>query len=253
MTGAIIKSYFAKKMNLNPADIFVVSIMPCTVKKFEAQRPELSEEYFQDCDAVLTTRELARLFKMCGIDFNELPEDNFDNPLGESTGAAVIFGATGGVMEAALRTAYYKLTGKNLEKLELEDVRGLEGIREKTVKINENLEIKVAIVNGIGNIKPIIEEIEKGTSPYHFIEVMTCPGGCINGGGQPIQSDPEKVVRRIKSLYEIDMKSKNRQSHENESIKQLYKEFLGEPNSHKAHELLHTHYVNRREILKPKN
>jgi iron-only hydrogenase group A len=253
MTGAIIKSYFAKKMNLNPADIFVVSIMPCTVKKFEAQRPELSEEYLQDCDAVLTTRELARLFKMCGIDFNELPEDNFDNPLGESTGAAVIFGATGGVMEAALRTAYYKLTGKNLEKLELEDVRGLEGIREKTVKINENLEIKVAIVNGIGNIKPIIEEIEKGTSPYHFIEVMTCPGGCINGGGQPIQSDPEKVVRRIKSLYEIDMKSKNRQSHENESIKQLYKEFLGEPNSHKAHELLHTHYVNRREILKPKN
>lgn len=253
MTGAIIKSYYAKKMNIKPEDVFVVSIMPCTVKKFEAQRPELSEDYLQDVDAVLTTRELARLFKMCGIDFNELPEDNFDNPLGESTGAAAIFGATGGVMEAALRTAYFKLTGKNLEKLELEDIRGLEGIREKTVKINDNLEIRVAIVNGIGYIKPIIEEIEKGTSPYHFIEVMTCPGGCINGGGQPIQSNPEKVIKRIKALYEIDQKSKNRLSHENESVKQLYKEFLGEPNSHKAHELLHTHYVNRKELLKPKN
>lgn len=249
MVGAVGKSYYAKKMGLNPKDVFVVSIMPCTVKKFESDRPELSVEHLADVDAVLTTRELVRYFKMAGIEFNDLPEDKFDNPLGESTGAAAIFGTTGGVMEAALRTAYFMLTGKNLAKLELEDIRGLEGIKECSVDIN-GTQVNVAVVNGIGNIKPILEDIKNGKSKYHFIEVMTCPGGCINGGGQPIHSKPEKVQKRIKALYEIDEKMKTRNSHENDAVKTLYKEFLIEPNSHQAHKILHTSYVNRKEILK---
>ncbi|MGK9368993.1 NADH-dependent [FeFe] hydrogenase, group A6 [Melioribacter sp. Ez-97] len=248
MEGAIIKSYYAKKMGLNPEDIFVVSIMPCTVKKFEASRPELSEEKMPDVDAVLTTRELVRLFKVAGIDFNDLPDDEFDNPLGESTGAAAIFGTSGGVMEAALRTAYFKLSGKELENVDLTNVRGFDGVKEFSVDINGTT-VNVAVVNGIGNVRGILEQIEKGESKYHFIEVMACPGGCINGGGQPIHQKPEKVQKRARALYEIDAKMKNRKSHENESLKKLYNEFLGEPNGHLSHELLHTTYVNRKKIL----
>ncbi len=249
MEGAVLKTYYAKKMGLNPEDIFVVSIMPCTVKKYESERPELSEEKIADVDAVLTVRELVRLFKMAGIDFNDLPEDQFDDPLGESTGAAVIFGTTGGVMEAALRTAYYKLTGSVLENLELNDLRGMGGVKEATVKIGD-LDVNVAVVNGIGNVDPILEEIEKGESKYHFVEVMTCPGGCINGGGQPIHNKPEKVKKRVQALYEIDSKMAMRQSHENPSVIKIYEEFFGEPNSHKAHEILHTTYVDRKNIKK---
>ena len=248
MEGAVIKTYYAKKMGLDPKDIFVVSIMPCTVKKFESVRPELNEENMQDVDAVLTTRELVRLFKMAGIDFNDLPEGEFDDPLGESTGAAAIFGTTGGVMEAALRTAYAKISGHELENLDLKEVRGLDGIKSATIPIGD-LNVNVAIVNGIGNIGPILDEIERGESKYHFIEVMSCPGGCINGGGQPIHQKPEKVRKRIQVLYQIDEKMKTRRSHENESVIKLYKEFLGEPNGHISHEILHTTYVDRKKIL----
>lgn len=250
MEGAVLKTYYAKKMGIDPKDIYVVSIMPCTVKKFEAERPELNEEHLQDVDAVLTTRELVRIFKMAGIDFEDLPEDEFDNPLGESTGAAAIFGTSGGVMEAAVRTAYYKLTGNNLDKLELEDLRGTDDIKETSIKINDETTINVAVVNGIGNVAPILDEIEAGTSKYHFIEVMACPGGCINGGGQPIHQRPEKIRKRVQVLYEIDAKAKSRKSHENESVKKLYDEFLVEPNGHKAHEILHTSYMDRKKLLK---
>jgi iron-only hydrogenase group A len=248
MEGAILKTYYAKKMGIDPKDIFVVSIMPCTVKKFESGRAELTEDHMPDVDAVLTTRELVRLFKTAGIDFNNLPEEEFDHPLGESTGAAAIFGSSGGVMEAALRTAYFKIAGKELENLDLKDVRGNSGIKECTVPIN-GLNVNVAVVNGIGNVGKVLDEIEKGESKYHFIEVMSCPGGCINGGGQPIHQKPEKLKKRIDALYEIDAKMKHRRSHENESLLKLYKEFLGEPNSHIAHEILHTTYTDRKKIL----
>ncbi len=249
MEGAVLKTYYAKKMGINPEDIFVVSIMPCTVKKFESGRPELVEEHMPDVDAVLTTRELVRMFKMAGIDFNDLPEDKFDDPLGESTGAAAIFGTTGGVMEAALRTAYKELTGSELESLELFDLRGNGGVKESTVVIDGN-EINVAVVNGIGNVQSLLDEIKNGESKYHFVEVMACPGGCINGGGQPIHHKPEKIRKRVDVLYEIDAKMKNRQSHKNEGVKKLYDEFLEKPNSHVAHEILHTSYTDRKSILK---
>jgi iron-only hydrogenase group A len=248
MEGAILKTYYAKKMGLKPEDIYVVSIMPCTVKKYESDRPELTEEHKPDVDAVLTTRELVRLFKMAGIDFNELPENEFDNPLGESTGAAAIFGTSGGVMEAALRTAYKIITDKELEKLDFYDIRGNSGIKGSTINLN-GMDVNVAVVNGIGNVKPILDEVEQGNSKYHFIEVMACPGGCINGGGQPIHQKSEKIKKRVQALYDIDANMKNRRSHENESVKKLYKEFLGEPNGHLAHELLHTTYINRKKIL----
>ncbi len=249
MEGALLKTYYAKKLGIHPDDMFVVSIMPCTVKKFEADRPELVEEHLPDVDAVLTTRELVRMFKMAGIDFNDLPEDKFDNPLGESTGAAAIFGTTGGVMEAALRTAYHELTGTELESLDLFDLRGGGGIKESTVNIN-GTEVNVAVVNGIGNVRPILDEIKNGESKYHFVEVMACPGGCINGGGQPIHHKPEKIRKRVDALYEIDKKMKNRRSHENLGVQKLYNEFLEKPNSHIAHEILHTNYVDRKSILK---
>jgi iron-only hydrogenase group A len=251
MLGAVTKSYYAKKMGIDPGDIFVVSIMPCTVKKFESERPELAVEHLQDVDAVLTTRELVRFFKMAGIDFNDLPEDKFDNPLGESTGAAAIFGTSGGVMEAALRTAYYKISGNHLDKLEFDDIRGMDGIKETTVNV-DGLELNIAVVNGIGNVGSVLEDIQNGKSKYHFIEVMACPGGCINGGGQPIHSKPEKVANRVKALYEIDSSSPVRRSYENEAVKTIYKEFLVEPNSHKSHEILHTAYIDRKKILKEK-
>ncbi len=248
MEGAVIKTYFAQKMCIDPKDIFVVSIMPCTVKKFESSRPELNENNLPDVDAVLTTRELVRFFKMAGIEFAELPDGNFDNPLGESTGAAVIFGTSGGVMEAAIRTAYFKLTGKNLDLMELTDVRGSDGIKESSLNIDGKI-INVAVVNGIGNVQEIINDVRNGDSKYHFIEVMACPNGCINGGGQPINNKPERIQKRVAALYSIDGKMKKRRSYENESVLKLYNDFLGEPNSRKSHELLHTIYFNRKEML----
>ncbi len=247
MEGAVLKTYYAKKMGIDPKDMFVVSIMPCTVKKFESSRPELSEEHHPDVDAVLTVRELVRLFKMAGIDFDDLPDDKFDNPLGESTGAAAIFGTSGGVMEAALRTAYFKISGNELSNVDYTPVRGLDGIKESTITIN-GLELNIAVVNGIGNVGQVLDDVEKGISKYHFVEVMACPGGCINGGGQPIHQKPEKIMKRMKTLYDIDSKMKTRKSHENESVKLLYKEFLIEPNSHKAHDVLHTSYTDRQKL-----
>ena len=247
MEGAVLKTYYAKKMGISPEDIFVVSIMPCTVKKYEASRSELSEEALLDVDAVLTTRELVRLLNIAGIKFNDLAEEEFDNPLGESTGAAAIFGTSGGVMEAALRTAYFKLTGKNLGNIEFEEIRGSRGVKTASIEINGS-QLNVAVVNGIGSIKEIISEIEQGISKYHFIEVMSCPGGCINGGGQPIHNKPEKIQKRIKALYKIDTEMKYRYSYENESIKILYNEFFIEPNSHIAHKILHTKYFDKSRI-----
>ncbi len=248
MEGAVLKTYYAEKMGIDPDNMFVVSIMPCTVKKYESSRPELAEEKRADVDAVLTVRELVRLYKLAGIDFNDLPEDSFDNPLGESTGAAIIFGSTGGVMEAALRTAYYKLSGENLPDLELHDLRGMGGIKEAEVDIKGE-KVKVAVVNGIGNVDPVLDQIEKGECEYKFIEVMACPGGCINGGGQPIHQKTEKVKKRVQLLYDIDSKSKRRMSHENESVMKLYDEFLGEPNGHLSHKILHTVYFDKKKVF----
>lgn len=245
MEGAVLKSYFAKKMGLDPKDIFVVSIMPCTVKKFESERPELNVDNYSDVDAVLTTRELVRFFNIAGIEFDDLAEDSFDNPLGESTGAAAIFGTSGGVMEAALRTAYHSLTNEHLTNMDFEQVRGLDGIKEAVINI-DGTELKIAVVNGIGNAAPVLDEVRAGKSNYHFVEVMACPGGCINGGGQPIHQKVDKVLKRMRALYEIDKKMMFRRSYENESVNLVYKDFLGEPGSHTAHELLHTKYVDRR-------
>ncbi|MFA6598110.1 MAG: NADH-dependent [FeFe] hydrogenase, group A6 [Ignavibacteriaceae bacterium] len=245
MEGAVLKTYYAKKMGIDPKDVFVVSIMPCTVKKYESARQELSEEFLPDVDAVLTTRELTRFFNVAGIEFTDLPDEEFDNPLGESTGAAVIFGTSGGVMEAALRTAYFNLTGNHLKNVDFEEVRGLDGLKEASIKINGNT-INIAVVNGIGQVDPVIKEIREGKSKYHFIEVMACPGGCINGGGQPVHQKTDKVIMRMKALYAIDKKMKLRRSYENESVKTLYKEYLITPGSHKSHELLHTSYFDRR-------
>lgn len=245
MEGAVLKTYYAKKLGINPNDVFVVSVMPCTVKKFEASRSELSEHSLPDVDAVITTRELVRFFEVAGIDFEDLNDGKFDDPLGESTGAAAIFGASGGVMEAALRTAYHSLTGEHLENMELSAIRGAEGVKEASIDINGTV-INVAVVNGIGNVPEVLNDLRNGTSKYHFIEVMACPGGCINGGGQPIHQKTDKVIQRMKTLYEIDKKSSHRRSYENESIKTLYKEFFVEPGSHVSHEILHTSYHNRK-------
>jgi len=245
MEGAVLKTYYAKKMGIDPKNIYVVSIMPCTVKKFEASRAELSEHTLPDVDAVLTTRELVRYFDLAGIDFEDLNDGKFDDPLGESTGAAAIFGTTGGVMEAALRNAYFTLTGNHLENMELTAIRGAEGVKEADIQVGD-LTLKVAVVNGIGNIAPILDDIREGKSKYHFVEVMSCPGGCINGGGQPIHQKNDKVLQRMKVLYDIDKKMIKRRSYENESIKALYKEYFVEPGSHISHEILHTNYHSRK-------
>lgn len=246
MEGALIKSYYAQKMNLDPKNIYVVSIMPCTAKKFEKVREELVNDGLPNVDAVLTTRELARMIKQANIDFVNLPEEDFDKLLGESTGAAVIFGATGGVMEAALRTVADILTGKDLEDIDYEAVRGIEGVKEATVNV-AGMDIKVAVANGTGNAKKLLEAIRSGEKSYHFIEIMGCPGGCVTGGGQPIVSAQDKMdydprVLRAKATYQEDINMQKRKSHKNAEVQQLYDEFLGKPNSHKAHELLHTHY-----------
>ncbi len=249
MLGAVIKSYYATREDLDPNKVAVVSVMPCTAKKFEAQRPELSNNGLQDVDVVITTRELARMIKEAGIDFAHLPDEDFDDMLGESTGASVIFGVTGGVMEAALRTVYEVVTGKTLEKLEFDGVRGFEGVKEATVQMGD-LEVKVAVAHGTGNAARLLDAVKSGEKHYHFIEIMGCPGGCVTGGGQPIvcadvQAEVNVKELRAKALYGEDEGKKLRKSHENPSIKKLYAEFLGEPNSHRAHKLLHTTYVTR--------
>jgi len=248
MFGAVAKSYYAKRADIDPAKIFVVSVMPCTAKKFEAVRDEMQVNGYREVDAVITTRELAKMIKLSGMDFTKLPDGTFDGILGESTGAAVIFGATGGVMEAALRTVADILTGKDLQDIDYKEVRGLEGTREATVEIN-GMEIKLAIVNGTGNAAKLLDKIRAGEANYHFIEVMACRGGCINGGGQPIILDKSKTEevrqRRAEGLYGIDRSKEIRKSHQNPEIKELYADFFEKPGSHKVHEHLHTHYVKR--------
>ncbi len=249
MQGAVTKTYFAKQNDLDPRDIYVVSVMPCTAKKFEIARPEFGRDGYRDVDANLTTRELARMIRQAGLDFVHLPEEEFDDMLGESSGAGVIFGVTGGVMEAALRTVVDVLTGEDMPRLEYDDVRGLEGIKEATVNVN-GTDINVAIVHGTANAAKLLNAIRAGEKTYHFIEVMGCPGGCVTGGGQPIVDartryyvDPRAA--RAAATYSEDESMAIRKSHKNPAVQKLYAEFLGEPNSHIAHELLHTTYVDR--------
>ncbi len=254
MMGAVVKTYYAKKAGIDPGDIAVVSVMPCTAKKFEAQRPELSAAGYPDVDAVITTRELARMIKEAGIDFVRLPDEDFDDLLGESTGAGVIFGATGGVMEAALRTAYEVVTGKELPKVEFEQVRGLEGVKEATIQVGD-IPLSVAVAHGTANAAKVLESVRSGKKTYHFIEVMGCPGGCVTGGGQPIVSAQKRMdinpgALRAAALYGEDKGKALRKSHENKGVQKLYEEFLEKPNSHKAHELLHTHYQARAKYSK---
>ena len=250
MFGAIIKSYFAKENGIDPSKIFVVSVMPCVAKKFERTRDDMQGvEGLDDVDAVITTRELARMIKQANIEFAELEESSYDNPMGEATGAAAIFGVTGGVMEAALRTAAETLEGKPLEKLEFEEVRGKKGIKKATLNI-AGKEIRVAVVSGLENAKAMMEEIKSGKVDFDFLEVMACPGGCILGGGQPIKSSKTRsqvdvFKKRSSAIYSIDEKSTIRKSHENPYLKKAYKEYIGEPGGHTAHKLLHTSYVER--------
>ena len=249
MQGAVTKTYFAKQNDLDPRDIYVVSVMPCTAKKFEIARPEFGRDGYRDVDANLTTRELARMIRQAGLDFAHLPEEEFDDMLGESTGAGVIFGVTGGVMEAALRTVVDVLTGEDMPRLEYADVRGLEGIKEATVNVN-GTDINVAIVHGTANAAKLLNAIRAGEKTYHFIEVMGCPGGCVTGGGQPIVDARtryyvDRRAARAAATYSEDESMAIRKSHKNPAVQKLYAEFLGEPNSHIAHELLHTTYVDR--------
>ena len=248
MFGAVIKSYYAQQNNIDKKDIYSVAIMPCTSKKYEAQREEMSSSGALDIDASLTTRELARMIKQAGIDFNSLPDEEFDKPFGEATGAGVIFGTTGGVMEAAIRTVYEILEKKPLENLNVEPVRGLEGIKEATLKI-AGKDVKVAVAHGAANAKALLEKIKAGEH-YDFVEMMACPGGCIHGGGQPVVDAYTKAkidvkAERAKALYTEDERATLRKSHENPVIQKLYADFLGEPCGHKSHELLHTHYTDR--------
>ena len=245
MFGAILKSYYAEKEGIDPKKMFVVSVMPCVAKKFERTREEMPD----DVDAVITTRELARMIKQANIEFTGLEDSSFDDPMGGATGAAAIFGTTGGVMEAALRTAYETVTGKELAKVNFEDVRGKKGIKKATVDL-DGTELKVVVAHGLSNAKKVLDEIKEGKADYQFVEIMACPGGCIMGGGQPIKSSKtrsEVDVRKLRAdaLYTIDEKSTIRKSHDNPAVKKLYEEFLEKPGSHKSHELLHTTYQKR--------
>ena len=247
MLGAIVKSYYAEKNGIDPKDIVVVSVMPCTAKKFENKRDgEAAVEDLPDVDYVITTREFARMIKQANIDFVNLPDEDFDDILGDSTGAAVIFGATGGVMEAALRTAADVLTGEDLKDIDYTSVRGIAGIKEATVNV-AGMDLNVAIASSTGAAEKLLKSVESGEKDYHFIEIMACPGGCVNGGGQPIvpaevKSVMDPRVVRAQGLYDEDQAKTVRKSHQNPSIQKLYSEYLGEPNGHKAHELLHTFY-----------
>lgn len=256
MFGALAKTFYAKKRNLDPANIVSVSVMPCVAKKFEADRPEMRSSGYKDVDFVLTTRELAVMVKQAGIDFRNLEEARYDSVMGDSTGAAVIFGATGGVMEAALRTAYEIVTGREVpfSNLNITPVRGMEGVREATIKIEgcvddwkflEGAELKVAVGHGLANADKIMRLTREGKASYHFVEIMGCPGGCIGGGGQPIPTNREIRKKRAEAIYSEDEHMVFRKSHQNPEIVAIYKEFLDSPNSHKSHELLHTHYVSR--------
>ena len=245
MFGAIAKTYYAEKNGIAPENMAVVSVMPCLAKKYEASRDEFSREGVRDVDVVISTRELGNMIKEAGIQFSELEESDYDHPLGESTGAAIIFGATGGVLEAALRTAADWLTGEDLHDIDYEAVRGLSGIKEATVTV-AGTDVKVAIASGLGNARLLLNKIRAGEADYHAIEIMACPGGCLNGGGQPsIKGDTAILEKRREALYAIDDQKTIRKSHDNPSIKKLYDEFLEKPGSHKAHELLHTHYTSR--------
>ncbi len=257
MFGAVAKTYYADKINIKAQDMIVVSIMPCVAKKFECERPEMRDSGYQDVDYVLTTRELAMMIKQAGIDFHKLDEDPYDSILGESSGAAVIFGATGGVMEAALRTAYEIVTGREVPftNLNIQPVRGMEGIKDATIKIKnvkpewsflEGVDLHVAIAHGLANARQLMEKVRRGEAVYHFIEVMGCPGGCLGGGGQPIPTSPEIRKKRAEAIYSEDEEMPIRKSHENPEVLEIYKEFLGEPLSHKSHDLLHTHYKPRK-------
>ncbi|MGE5591766.1 MAG: NADH-dependent [FeFe] hydrogenase, group A6 [Bacillota bacterium] len=249
MFGAIAKTYYAARAGVDPKDMVVVSLMPCTAKKFEAARPEMNASGYRDVDYVITTRELGRMLHQAGIDLPDLADEPFDDPLGRSTGAGQIFGVTGGVMEAALRTASSWLDGSALERLNFVEVRGLEGVREADVRVG-GLNLKVAVANGLGSARQVMERLAEARAkgepaPYQFIEIMGCPGGCIGGGGQPISRDPEIRRRRMAAIYSLDERATLRKSHENPAVQDLYREFLGEPLSHKAHDLLHTHYTPR--------
>ena len=258
MFGALAKTYYAQKKNLEPKNIVSVSIMPCTAKKFEANRPEMRSSGFNDVDYVLTTRELGIMIRQAGLDFEALPEEHCDSFMGSSTGAAVIFGTTGGVMEAALRTAYEIVTGREVpfEGLNITPVRGTEGeVREASILINktlpewsflEGVELKCCVANGLAYAKKVMQSVKDGTSNYHFIEIMACPGGCLGGGGQPIPTNHEIRSKRKAAIYEEDMGMPIRKSHENPEVAEIYKEFLGKPLGHKSHELLHTHYTPRK-------
>lgn len=249
MFGAIAKSYFAEKLGVDRKKLVVVSIMPCLAKKYEASRPEFAVDGNPDVDYSIYTRELARLIRYANINFNELPDSDFDHPLGESTGAGVIFGTTGGVIEAACRTAYELFTKKTSPKIDFEELRGLEGIRSASIDF-DGVEVRIGIAHGLGNARKLIEEVKNGTSVYHAIEVMACPGGCIGGGGQPFHRGTMEVLRkRAASLYQEDAGKTLRKSHENPSVRRLYDEYLGEPCGARAHALLHTHYVDRKEVI----
>jgi len=244
MFGALAKTYYAEKAEIPAEKMFVVSIMPCTAKKYECTRPEMRSSGYQDVDVVLTTRELAQMIKQTGLDFAALPEAEYDEPFRVSTGAAAIFGASGGVMEAALRTVYETVAGKTLEDLNFKMVRGLEGIKEATVDL-AGKKVKVAVANGLGNAKVLLEKIKAGQCQYHFIEVMACPGGCVGGGGQPFGTTKVEKERRLEALYTLDENSKLRKSHDNPVVTQVYEEYLKKVLGFKAHELLHTYYTDR--------
>ena len=248
MLGAIIKSYYAEREGIDPENIYSVAAMPCTAKKFERERPEMARNGIPDVDAVLTTRELAEMFRLFGLDLAKLQPAPADLPFGERSTAGKLFGATGGVMEAAIRTAHYLITGEELQELEVKTVRGMNGIKVARVKIAD-LDVGVAVANGLGNASRLLDELRHGRDDLHFIEVMTCPGGCVGGGGQPLGTDIEKTRTRMKALYQIDRQESTRVSHRNESVKRLYEEFLGEPLGKRSHELLHTHYERRDVVL----
>lgn len=249
MFGAVLKSYYAEKMGIDPAKLFVVSVMPCTAKKYEAERPELASTGYPDIDEVLTTRELAEMIKEAGIDFRNLPDEQFDDPMGEATGAGVIFGATGGVMEAALRSVPFLLTGKDDDNVDIKVVRGVDAVKEAEVEV-AGVKIKAAVVHGLGNARKVLDKIRAGEADYHFIEIMACPGGCVNGGGQPIQpasvrNEIDIRAERAKAIYAEDEANTLRRSHHNPKVLKMYEEYFEKPGGHKSHKLLHTHYVPR--------
>jgi len=249
MFGAVAKTYFADKIGIKREDMIVVSVMPCLAKKYECAREEFKVDGNPDVDYSISTRELAHLIKQANIDFSSLPERAFDSPLGESTGAGVIFGTTGGVIEAACRTAYEVMTGKTLPKIDFEELRGLDGVRSATIDV-DGIKLNIGIAHGLSNARKLLEQVKRGESTFHAIEVMACPGGCIDGGGQPLHhGDSEIIKARWRAIYEADKSMPIRKSHENPSIQTIYKEFLGEPGSPKAHHLLHTHYFDRKPLI----